>query len=581
MSSLVQNLRRQLIRQLRKVPQIDARLLAARRRALARGAGYPDWQGLIAKDKNEWRQAQAAPKNKRVLVATSIGSHLPAMQMESALAAALKLRDAEVEVLLCDAILPGCQMCEPRLFPSSRDFAEHGPQSRLCGDCYRPGRQVYETLGFPVHRYSDTITTQERTEAASIAATILRDEIEHFTHEGLALGEHAKAGALRFFARAEIGDEPEADVVLRRYLEAALLTAFSVRRLLATGCYDVAVFHHGIYVPQGIIGEVARAEGVRVVNWNPAYRRHCFLFSHGDTYHHTLMTEPSDTWKTMPWPPARRERIVNYLRSRWQGDNDWIKFHSDPEFATDRILAEIGCDPNRPIIGCLTNVMWDAQLHYPANAFDNMLQWLLHTVRYFARRPDLQLVIRVHPAELSGSVPTRQPVLAELHRHFGTLPANVFVVGPESKVSTYVLSSLCDTVIIYGTKTGVELTASGIPVIVAGEAWIRGKGITRDAATVADYDIALDALPVRERLPADIIERALRYADHFFFRRMIPFGIFTQGPGWPPFVVDIEDMADLAPGRDAGLDCVCSGILEGTPFVFDEPAVQRPIDAII
>lgn len=566
MSPRLRRVRARIINALRRFPAIDAALLVARRRRLARGAGYPDWRGIIARTSDP---VVVPPATKHVLIATSIGSHLPAMHMETALAAALQIRGAEIDVLLCDGILPGCQLCEPRLFPDVRDFVEHGPQGRLCSDCYPPGRRNFEALGVRIHRYSALISDEERAEAAQIAATLPRDEIDTFRYHGLAIGEHAKAGALRFFARAEIDDQPYAEAVLRRYLAAALLTASATRRLLDDRRYDVAVFHHGIYVPQGIIGEVARAQDVRVVNWNPAYRRNCFLFSHHETYHHTLMVEPVGVWEEMPWSTARRDRILTYLRSRWEGDNDWIKFHSEPEFEKERIFAEIGCDPDKPIIGCLTNVMWDAQLHYPANAFANMLQWLLHTIRYFADRPALQLVIRVHPAEISGSVPTRQPVVDELQRHFPILPSNIFVVGPDSRISTYVLCDLCNAVIIYGTKTGVELAAAGIPVIVAGEAWIRGKGITSDADTIAGYDTILDALPTH-RLPAATVERALKYAYHFFFRRMIPFGFFADGPGWPPYVVAIDDMARLVPGRDAGLDRVCSGILDGTPFVHDD-----------
>ena len=54
-------------------------------------------------------------------------------------------------------------------------------------------------------------------------------------------------------------------------------------------------------------------------------------------------------------------------------------------------------------------------------------------------------------------------------------------------MSTYAAMAQCDSVIIYGTKTGVELASMGIPTIVAGEAWIRNKGITRDAATAEQY----------------------------------------------------------------------------------------------
>jgi hypothetical protein len=566
MEKVAFRLRQAAIDLVRFWPWLDSRLLIRRRERLAQGSGYPDWTGYAAAEAGE---PAVADRGRRVLIATSIGSHLPAMHVETLLATALSARGAEVEVLLCDELLPGCQMCEPRLFPEKERFVRHGPQKDLCGHCFVAGKRVYEQLGVKVHAYSQTLTEADIALASRISGSLPVDQIEHYQLEGLKLGEHAKAGALRFFARATLDGEPTAEAVLRRYLKAALLTALSVRRLLERGRFDVAVFHHGIYVPQGVIGEVARSMGVRVVNWNPAYRSSCFLFSHADTYHHTLMTESIGVWENMPWSDARRQRIQTYLRSRWSGENDWIKFHQDPVFERRRILAEIGCDPDKPIIACLTNVMWDAQLHYPANAFPDMLEWLLHTVRYFAARPDLQLVIRVHPAELRGAVPTRQPVVDELARAFLQLPANVFVIGPESRISTYVLADLSDSVIIYGTKTGVELTSVGIPVIVAGEAWIRNKGVTADATSVAQYDTLLDALPVGKRLPEPVVERALRYAYHFFFRRMVPIELFDPGPGWPPYFLDTGRIETLGPGRYAGLDCICDGILKNTPFVYD------------
>jgi hypothetical protein len=107
-----------------------------------------------------------------------------------------------------------------------------------------------------------------------------------------------------------------------------------------------------------------------------------------------------------------------------------------------------------PFIGMLTNVIWDAQLHYPANAFPHMLAWILQTIDYFVRRPELQLLIRVHPAEIRGTVPSRQLVVDEIKKAFPDLPENVFIIPPESQVSTYAAMMPCNAVIIYGTKTG-------------------------------------------------------------------------------------------------------------------------------
>lgn len=554
---------------------LDRKAQQIRRTYLASGAGYPDWQAAKNNCPEAWETIRTGPESKgpKILIATSIGAHLAAMQMETVLAASLKARGCQVEALLCDAILPGCQMCEPRFIPDAEYLVAHGPQRDICGQCFKPGRSVYDTIAVPVHAYSDNLTDEDRAMAAKVARQTPLAEIATFEFEGLKLGDHAKAGALRFFARATIDKEAHSEPVLRRYLEAAILTALSVRALLTKHHYDVAVFHHGIYVPQGIIGEVARQLGVRVVTWHPAYRKDCFIFSHNDTYHLTLMDEPIESWQEMGWSAEREAQIEAYLQSRWHGTNDWIKFVDKPFFEHQKILTEIGCDPSKPIISCLTNVMWDAQLHYPANAFENMLEWLLFTVRYFATRPDMQLVVRVHPAEINGSVPSRQPIVAELQRHFPVLPANVFVIGPESRVSTYVLAELSDTAIIYGTKTGVELTSAGIPVIVAGEAWIRGKGVTTDVVSDDDYRQVLDNLPSKKRLGPEFILRARKYAYHFFFRRMIPVKLFEKNTaGWPPFKFS-SNLYHLLENGDRGLDLICEGIISGSPFVYDEEGV--------
>lgn len=542
--------------------------------------GQPKWEGL-ARDP-AWMEtvARAAGSDRRVLVATSMGGYIGGSRMESLLAAALTVRGAAVDVLLCDRLLPACQLCTQDWYPDEAAFAEGGPSSLHCRACYFPGLAMYRRLGVAVRSYGEHLTPDERREAARIAASVPYDEIRDFKLDGLAVGEHAVAGALRFYARATLETQQHAERVVRRYLEAALLTTFAMQALLSAKRYDVAVFHHGIYVPQGLVGEVARRSGVRVVNWHTAYRKKSFIFSHGDTYHHTLMTEPTSTWEDLPWTRETETALLDYLKSRWKGSNDWITFHRQPQFELDEIAKEIGVDFSKPCIGMLTNVMWDAQLHYPANAFPSMLDWTLETIAYFATRPDLQLLIRVHPAEITGRIPSLQPIVDEIRKVFPTLPPNVFVIPPESRISTYVAMLKCDSVLIYGTKTGVELTSLGIPVLVAGEAWIRGKGITLDATSREDYFRLLEGLPLGRPLDEERVRRARKYAYHFFFRRMIPIELTRVTGGEPGFEFPIGSQDDLAVGRDTGLDTICDGILRGTEFVHRaEFAAEKGLEA--
>ena len=209
------------------------------------------------------------------------------------------------------------------------------------------------------------------------------------------------------------------------------------------------------------------------------------------------MDEPITRW-SCPLSKVERETTLAYLRSRSDGTGDWIRFHQRPKSGAD--LAGLGLDPSRHLCVAFTNVFWDAQIHYPNNAFANQLEWLVETIHWFAARPDLQLVIRVHPAEISGTPPSRQHAAYEIRSAFARLPNNVVIVPPESSISSYMLAEHANAVIIYATKMGVELTALGIPVIVAGEAWVRNKGLTQDATSKAHYFELLSQLPLAGRI---------------------------------------------------------------------------------
>lgn len=535
---------------------------------------FPDWAALLGAEYSIAKKSGRPPK---VLLATSIGGDAPSATIESLLGVALSLRGAVPEVLLCDTAMPACLRGNVNNYPDEGEFVKSGPKERYCKGCFENSESCFSSAGIAVRRYSDFISEKDRSAAASITAETPVAEIANFHLDGIAVGEHAFAGALRFFARGTLDGEPNGEVVLRRFFEAALLTTYATSKLLEREKYDVAVFSHGIYIPLGIVGEVARKKGVRVVNWVTAYRKQRFIFSHGDTYHHTMISEPVEHWDEMPWNEALENRTMAYLESRTQGTRDWIWFHEKPEEEMAKIARELGLDPNKPIIGLLTNVVWDAQLHFKANAFANMLDWIMETINYFAERKELQLVIRIHPAEIRGTVKSRQRVMDEINKRFATLPPNIFVIGPDSPISTYAAMEACDSVIIYGTKTGVELTARGIPVIVAGEAWVRNKGLTTDANTQKEYFGILDSLPFGKRLDRKNVLRARKYAYHFFFRRMIPLPMVVPNEGFPPFRVSLKNGAsDLMPGSSLGLDVICQGILEGKEFIYHDEIGSEP-----
>ena len=261
--------------------------------------------------------------------------------------------------------------------------------------------------------------------------------------------------------------------------------------------------------------------------------------------------------------------LDDYLNSRRWGSQDFISYYPNPLEDRDKIIRELALDTSKKIIGLFTNLSWDGQVVFHDTAFNNMFEWITETIEYFIKKPHLQLIIRIHPAEVKGAVETRQKLLPEIRAKFPQLPEHIKIISSNSNISTYTLSDLVDSAIVYTTKVGLEFSVKGIPVIVAGEAFYRNKGFTNDANSKSEYFSLLNEIPEFERNSSQLIKRARKYAYYYFFRRFIPFE-FTNHRTWNNILgLRIDSLEKLLPGRDKNLDLICSGILEGTPFIID------------
>ena len=77
-----------------------------------------------------------------------------------------------------------------------------------------------------------------------------------------------------------------------------------------------------------------------------------------------------------------------------------------------------------------------------------MLDWVFKSIEYFNDRKNLNLIIRVHPAEIRGLVPSNQKLVEEINKRFRNIPNNIIIIPPESQISTYAVMEKCNAVII-------------------------------------------------------------------------------------------------------------------------------------
>lgn len=516
-------------------------------RGFSRRGDLPDWRSILAGDWSEWESARASAKGGvRILLATSSGGDATASALDTAIAVALTMRGAEVEFLLCDQVLPACQMCEVGLFPRVERFLERGPRRNLCGDCYPPAARMVEDLGLTLRRYGDHLGDKDRERLDGMAVTLRSNAIPGYAVDGIPVGEHALAGALRFYGTGALPGGPRGEAVLRRYLRSALYTSQSLLRLLDRHTYRAVVAHHGSHVPMGIVADTTRAADTPLVTWSSGDRSQSVIFSHDDTCNGDLGTEPPEAWEHLDLTRDLERRTMAHIGSR-------------------RTEGETGqTHTAKPIVGCLTDGPSGAWPSHASRAFATQFDWLRATVEWFGGRPDLQLLIGETRSDFPESQTRRQSIAAFLAQEFPRLPANVSVIPPESGFA----ERRWNAVLVYATESGAELTSLGLPVVVAGPARIRNKGLTFDPPTAEEYFDLLETLPFEGSLDTETMARARRYAFHLFFRRMIPLPFLKPAGTSRGSGIEAGSLAPFRPGGTPGLDVICEGIVGRAPFVY-------------
>ncbi|MDC3342346.1 hypothetical protein OAV64_04860 [Candidatus Pelagibacter sp.] len=529
-----------------------------------------NWKQIISEHKKEFELIKKKANGKKILIATSTGGQLFCSHFESLLAFALTYYGARVEILLCDKVLPACMMATSK-FIDEESFSKNGP-SKVCNSCFDSGKFAFDGLGLKVNYYSQFITDKDIKDLNETIDNLTYDQLSDYKEDDINIGEHSLAGALRYYAVGDLLDQKYKDNILRSYVKAGTITKKVMNNFfIKNSDFEIIILNHAIYIPQGIINSVSKKYGKKIVSYVSGYRKNSFIFSHDDTYHFTMVDEPTSEWEDLNLNSIRDQRIMNYLNSRKFGTDDWTYYFDNPKFEIKDSLIAKGVDLGKPIIVMATNIIWDANLIYKDNIFLNQMNWIYETIDYFKSRNNLQLIIRAHPGEINYDRISNQRVKDELIKKYKILPKNIFIIGPEENLSTYPLVYLSNTLLIYASKVGMEFPPFGTNVVVAGESYVKNKGITIDPKTKKEYFEILDKIPLKIKKDVSKITRAKKYAYHFFFKKtIVPNSLKEEPTKWPIFTIKSNVLDNLKKGNDKPLKSICDSIINYKPFAYDE-----------
>jgi hypothetical protein len=241
------------------------------------------------------------------------------------------------------------------------------------------------------------------------------------------------------------------------------------------------------------------------------------------------MRQETDTlWKArqetpLTEPQLERLRSLFVARQRAALWENFARLWQDtPPQGGEQARAAMGLD-KRPVVLLATNVLGDSLTLGRQIFSKTMAEWISRTVQYFIGRPDVQLVIRIHPGEVLTHGLSMAEVVRQVIPH---QPEHIRLIGPKDKLNTYDLIEVADLGLVYTTTVGLEMAMNGLPVIVSGHTHYRGRGFTMDPDNWVAYFKLLGAVlenPQVYRLSKEQVEHTWRYAYRFFFDFPRPF----------------------------------------------------------
>lgn len=529
----------------------------------------PNWKKIISSNKKIYEELKIKSRNgQKILICTSAGGHLLASQFEALMALGLTRYGANVEIMLCDKALKACHMTTSNFI--DEDTLLNKGQKKLCNSCLDSGKESFEELGLKINYYSNFISNTEEQKILNQIDKMDFKEMKKFCEDEVPVGEHAYAGILRYYAVGTLDKEKNAKKIFKKFITSALITKKVFFNFFSINKFEKIVLNHAIYVPQGIICDIAKLFKIKIIAYATAYKKNSFIYSYDDTYHRTMMDEDTKDWENIDFDQNKEKILFEYLNSRKYGSQDMFYYFKNPSFEIESQLKGIGVDLSKPIIGILPNIIWDAQLEYKNNIFENMVDWIINTLKYLAHRKDIQVVVRSHPGEVYADRVSKQLVKEVIRETFNEIPKNLKIIDADSDISSYSFANYCNTLIIYATKMGIEFSPFGNRIICAGESYIKNKGITLDPNSKEEYYNLLNKLPNIQKPSVQNIERAKKYAYHYFFRRTFQIESLDSTPQkWPPFKINEMALDKIINNNDNGLKAVCDCIINNKKFIQD------------
>ena len=397
---------------------------------------------------------------------------------EAALAHELQNMGYEVHYTSCRRTLrPYCATM------SAHSLHQDSPESekdRVCKKCEKSADFLIHRYGFKNHvALKDFFTDEDAKEVQNLVAKVTQENYLDFHHLGVPVGRKA---LYEFLLQYKKSDLEFNEVEWRHYkmaVKVALKSLISGARIVDQVQPDLIVCYNTQYSVNAVMEAYGKTKNI------PTYFIHGGLnISRGISDLMMAIAPPPQYYKRVAkaWPkfsgvplkPYQVQDVLGHMRELFDASNVFV-YSSPTKGERPNLRALYGIRRNQKIL-VATMSSYDERFAAESNLtldpvkdsiFKSQIEWIQFMVDYVKVRPDLFLLIRVHPREFPNKRERVKSQHAErLNYILHKLPTNVKVNWPTDSISLYHIAEEASVFLNAWSSTGKEMGALGRPVVL-------------------------------------------------------------------------------------------------------------------
>jgi hypothetical protein len=428
---------------------------------------------------------------------------------EALLGASAQRSGMEVDFVTCGGLLNHSHcvaMEEVGLNPT----ADSKTRNRVCTTCKRRAETLTEDLDLRLTDLASYADVSDEEWVRELSATVEPGSWTEFEVDNLALGRYA---AYEFLLKFKINSSTIPDELWHLYvgqLQNVMRAYRASCRLLDDREPDRAIAYNTLYSVNRVFMALANRRGVPCFTIqggnHPTFRGETLsIFKSDQEVFRAPRSSAWHEWAAKPIGESDVQLVMKAVRAQFRATSPFVYSRPHTPVLPTAVREELGIRCGARVAVAILSSKDELFAADTVGRFERPLEgtflfeqqsdWVAHLASIADRRPDVHVVVRVHPREFPNK---RDAVLSpnakQLESILADLPSNVSVDWPVAGRSLYSVLQIADVVLSGWSSVGLDAALLGIPTVVyrTGDVLAYPVELVDLVAAVEDYETTLD-----------------------------------------------------------------------------------------